>query len=38
VADHLLAGASTTPDNAFKITLVQRTLAATLAQAKKGTS
>ena len=38
VADQLLAGASTTPENAFKITLVQRTLAAVLAQAKKGSS
>ncbi|RSZ60587.1 xanthine dehydrogenase family protein subunit M [Massilia atriviolacea] len=36
VADHLLAGAKTTQDNAFKITLVQRTLHAVLADAKKG--
>jgi xanthine dehydrogenase YagS FAD-binding subunit len=36
VADQLLAGAKPTPDNAFKITLVQRTLAAVLAEAKKG--
>jgi xanthine dehydrogenase YagS FAD-binding subunit len=36
VADQLLAGAKPTPDNAFKIPLVQRTLAAVLAQAKKG--
>jgi xanthine dehydrogenase YagS FAD-binding subunit len=36
VADQLLAGARPTHDNAFKITLVQRTLAAVLADAKKG--
>ena len=36
VATQLLAGASTTPENAFKINLVQRTLAAVLAEAKKG--
>jgi xanthine dehydrogenase YagS FAD-binding subunit len=36
VADQLLAGATPTAGNAFKITLVQRTLAAVLAQAKKG--
>jgi xanthine dehydrogenase YagS FAD-binding subunit len=36
VADQLLAGATPTVDNAFKITLVQRTLAAVLADAKKG--
>ncbi|MDQ1829254.1 FAD binding domain-containing protein [Massilia scottii] len=36
VADQLLAGAKTTHDNAFKITLVQRTLHAVLADAKKG--
>jgi len=36
VAEQLLAGARTTPDNAFKIQLVQRTLAAVLAEAKKG--
>ena len=35
VADQLLAGARTTADNAFKITLVQRTLTAVLAEAKK---
>jgi xanthine dehydrogenase YagS FAD-binding subunit len=34
-ADQLLAGARTTDDNAFKITLVQRTLSAVLAEAKK---
>ena len=34
VAEQLLAGARTTPDNAFKIQLVQRTLAAVLAEAK----
>ncbi|MGI4847348.1 MAG: FAD binding domain-containing protein [Janthinobacterium lividum] len=32
----LLAGARTTSENAFKIALVQRTLAAVLAEAKKG--
>lgn len=36
VADLLLAGAKTTHENAFKIPLVQRTLAAVLAEAKKG--
>lgn len=36
VAEQLLAGAKTTPDNAFKLTLVQRTLNAVLAEAKKG--
>jgi xanthine dehydrogenase YagS FAD-binding subunit len=35
VADQLLAGARTTADNAFKITLVQRTLTAVLTEAKK---
>ena len=36
VADQLLAGAKPSLDNAFKITLVQRTLAAVLADASKG--
>jgi xanthine dehydrogenase YagS FAD-binding subunit len=36
VADRLLAGARPTDDNAFKITLVQRTLAAAMAAVKKG--
>jgi xanthine dehydrogenase YagS FAD-binding subunit len=36
VADQLLAGARPTSDNAFKITLAQRTLSAVLAEAKKG--
>ena len=36
VADQLLAGAKPTYENAFKISLVQRTLAAVLAEAKKG--
>ncbi len=36
VADDLLAGAKPTRDNVFKLTLVQRTLAAVLADAKKG--
>ncbi|HEY0490045.1 MAG TPA: xanthine dehydrogenase family protein subunit M [Telluria sp.] len=36
VTDQLLAGAKPTHDNAFKITLVQRTLASLLAEAKKG--
>ena len=36
VADQLLAGAKPTHDNAFKVPLVQRTLAAAMAQAKKG--
>ncbi len=35
-AGALLAGAKTTHDNAFKLPLVQRTLAAVLAEAKKG--
>jgi xanthine dehydrogenase YagS FAD-binding subunit len=35
VADQLLAGAKPTLENAFKITLVQRTLSAVLAEAKK---
>ena len=34
VADGLLAGAKPTPDNAFKLTLVERTLGAVLAQAR----
>jgi xanthine dehydrogenase YagS FAD-binding subunit len=33
---HLLAGATPTADNAFKLTLVQRTLGAILADARKG--
>ncbi|MDB5920954.1 MAG: molybdopterin dehydrogenase [Massilia sp.] len=36
VADGLLAGARPTAENAFKITLVQRTLSAVLAEAKRG--
>jgi xanthine dehydrogenase YagS FAD-binding subunit len=36
VADQLLAGARPTHDNEFKLPLVQRALAAVLAQAKKG--
>ncbi len=36
VADQLLAGAKPTHDNAYKVPLVQRTLAAAMAQAKKG--
>jgi xanthine dehydrogenase YagS FAD-binding subunit len=36
VAAQLLAGARTTPDNAFKLPLVQRTIAAVLNDAKKG--
>ena len=36
VTDQLLAGAKPGADNAFKITLVQRTLSAVLAEAKKG--
>jgi xanthine dehydrogenase YagS FAD-binding subunit len=36
MADQLLAGAKPTAENAFKITLVQRTLAAVMAEAKKG--
>jgi xanthine dehydrogenase YagS FAD-binding subunit len=35
VADGLLAGARTTHDNAFKVPLVERTLAAVLAEAKR---
>jgi xanthine dehydrogenase YagS FAD-binding subunit len=33
-ADGLLVGAKTTPDNAYKLTLVERTLGAALAQAR----
>jgi xanthine dehydrogenase YagS FAD-binding subunit len=36
VVDQLLAAAKTTHDNAYKLPLVQRTLAAVLAEAKKG--
>lgn len=36
VADQLLAGARPTADNAFKVALAQRTLAAVMADAKKG--
>ncbi|MHA4870524.1 FAD binding domain-containing protein [Duganella sp. PWIR1] len=36
VAEPLLAGARTSAENAFKVPLVQRTLAAVLADAKKG--
>jgi xanthine dehydrogenase YagS FAD-binding subunit len=36
VADQLLAGGKPTAHNAFKIPLVQRTLAAVFADAKKG--
>jgi xanthine dehydrogenase YagS FAD-binding subunit len=36
MADQLLAGARPTAENAFKITLAQRTLAAVMAEAKKG--
>jgi xanthine dehydrogenase YagS FAD-binding subunit len=36
VSDKLLAGARTTSDNAFKLPLVQRTLASVLNDAKKG--
>jgi len=36
VADQLLAGAKPTEDNAFKVTLVQRTLAAVMSEAKRG--
>jgi len=36
VASRLLAGATPTQENAFKITLAKRTLAAVLAEAKKG--
>ena len=35
VAAGLLAGARTTHDNAFKVTLVERTLAAVLTEAKR---
>jgi xanthine dehydrogenase YagS FAD-binding subunit len=34
VTSRLLAGAQPTPDNAFKTTLVERTLAAVIAEAK----
>ncbi len=34
VADALLAGAQTTPDNAYKLTLARRTIASVLAQAR----
>jgi len=34
VTDRLLAGAKTTQENAFKVTLVQRTLGAVLAAAR----
>lgn len=34
VADQLLAGATPTPENAFKLTLVERTLASVMAQAR----
>jgi xanthine dehydrogenase YagS FAD-binding subunit len=36
VVDHLLAGARPTSQNTFKLPLVQRTLDAVLAEAKKG--
>ena len=36
VADKLLAGAKPTPENAFKVLLAQRTLAAVMGEAKKG--
>lgn len=36
VADQLMAGAKPTNDNAFKVTLVQRTLAAVMSEAKRG--
>ncbi|GGB21004.1 oxidoreductase [Sphingomonas metalli] len=36
VADHMLAGARPTRDNAFKVPLVERTLAAAMAEAKAG--
>ncbi len=36
VADRLLAGAKTTEENAFKVPLVHRTLAAAMQDAKKG--
>jgi len=36
VVERLLAGAKPTADNAFKVTLVQRTLESVLAEAKKG--
>jgi xanthine dehydrogenase YagS FAD-binding subunit len=35
VTEQLLAGARTTDDNAFKVPLVQRTLASVMAEAKK---
>jgi xanthine dehydrogenase YagS FAD-binding subunit len=35
VAERLLAGAKPTQDNAFKLTLVERTLSAVLQQAKE---
>jgi xanthine dehydrogenase YagS FAD-binding subunit len=35
VTDQLLAGARTTNDNAFKVPLVQRTLASVLADARQ---
>jgi xanthine dehydrogenase YagS FAD-binding subunit len=38
VADQMLAGAKPTRENAFKIVLVQRTLASVLEEAKKGRS
>ena len=34
VTGHLLAGATPTEDNAFKVTLVERTLASVMAQAR----
>jgi len=36
VVDGLLADARTTPENAFKVPLVQRTLHSVLAEVKKG--
>ena len=36
VTDQLLAGAKPTPENAFKLVLAQRTLAAVMSEAKKG--
>jgi xanthine dehydrogenase YagS FAD-binding subunit len=36
VADQLLAGAKPTEENKFKVTLVQRTLAAVISEAKRG--
>ena len=35
IAARLLEGAKTTPENAFKLKLVERTLAAVLAEAKR---